>query len=81
MRMQVQIMYFGMLAEATGMANETFEVLDNSTVAQFRDQLVAKHQKLAEMQFKIAVNEELAATDLALPPEAKIALLPPFAGG
>lgn len=78
--MQLTIKYFGMLAEAT---STTEEVLETKICSVFELVKTLKHQhpKLANTNFKIAVDQQLTDLNFIIKTNAEIALLPPFAGG
>ena len=79
--MSVHVMYYGMLAEITGHANELWISDENLTVEKFRSQILEKYPALREKKFKVAVNQKIAEDFAPIDPSAEIALLPPFAGG
>lgn len=79
--MSFHIKYFGMLAEATGQAEETWALDHAVTVGEFRRLITEKYPQMREKKFKIAVNQRIAEDYLPIEPAAEIALLPPFAGG
>lgn len=78
--MGVHIRYFGMIAERLGKKEETID-LDvlpgNSLHAWF----CARLPELLEMQFTIAVDQDIRDSLRAGEIPHEIALLPPFAGG
>ena len=79
--MVVNVLYFGMLAEATGLPLESWEVPPAASVRKLREQILDKYPALRDRKFKIAVNQQMVEETLLLPPLAEVALLPPFAGG
>ena len=52
-------MYFGMLAEITGQASESWLMNENLTVGKFRTQIWEKYPSMREKKFKIAVNKQI----------------------
>jgi len=78
---QVSILYFGMIAEATGQPLETWTSPDSLTVGELKNQLLEKYPMLRDRKFKVAINQQIADDALPIPPQAEVALLPPFAGG
>lgn len=78
--MTLKLKYFGMTAEASG---KDEELLDNnySSVKELKADLLAKYPNLLEINFKVAVNQEIVNDDYKLSGNEEIALLPPFAGG
>ncbi len=75
-----RILYFGLLAETTGTTEERLEA-SPATVAGLRAELLRRHPALQGLSFRIAVDRQLVDETAALPPDAEVALLPPFAGG
>ncbi|MCF0059629.1 MoaD/ThiS family protein [Dyadobacter sp. CY356] len=79
--MSINILYFGMLAEISGQANEHLAGKENMTVNDLKGQLFEKYPEMREKKFKIAVNQKIGDDETIIPLSAEIALLPPFAGG
>ena len=79
--MSIQVMYYGMLAEITGQANEVWIADKNLTVGEFRDQIFARYPAMREKKFKIAVDQKISQDYVSIDQASEIALLPPFAGG
>lgn len=77
----LSILYFGMIAEATGQPLEEWNALDELTVGELRSQLLEKYPILRDRKFQIAVNQQIVDEEYPIPPQAEVALLPPFAGG
>ncbi|WP_031530587.1 MoaD/ThiS family protein [Dyadobacter crusticola] len=79
--MSLHVLYFGMLAEVTGLAEENW--IDNGqlTVGDFRAQVTQRYPALQGKKFKIAVNQRILEDLADIAPQSEIALLPPFAGG
>ena len=77
--MQIDIKYFGMLAEITGCDSEKVES-EIQTVADLQKVLLDKYPDFKNKDFKIAQNQELVALETKLTGQ-EIAVLPPFAGG
>ena len=77
--MQLQIKYFGLLAEVTNCTEETFE-FSKSLVSELLEDLYIKYPELKQKDFKVAQNHEIVsnASNITSP---EIALLPPFSGG
>lgn len=77
--MQLQIKYFGILAEITNCDEEAIE-FSKSSVSDLLEDLYTKYPLLKENDFKVAQNHEIVSSNSKLTgPE--IALLPPFSGG
>lgn len=77
--MKTTILFFGMLAEATGTDKMEVENLDNTDT--LVDYLVKRYPLLNNKTYRIAVNKKLITGKEALSEGDTIALLPPFAGG
>ncbi|SHG55805.1 MoaD/ThiS family protein [Winogradskyella jejuensis] len=77
--MQIDIKYFGMLAEITGCDSEKVES-EIQTVADLQKVLLDKYPDFKNKDFRIAQNQELVALETKLTGQ-EIAVLPPFAGG
>lgn len=77
--MQIDIKYFGMLAEITGCNSEKVES-EIQTVADLQKVLLEKYPDFKNKDFRIAQNQELVALETKLTGQ-EIAVLPPFAGG
>ena len=75
-----RILYFGMLAERTGTAQETLDAMP-ATVTALRAELLRRHPSLQGLSFRFAVDQQLAGDNTPIAPGAEVALLPPFAGG
>ena len=77
--MQVEVIYFGMLAEITGCTSEQL-VISNPDISGLKDALLDKYPDFKNTDFRIAQNKELVL-DATLLTGQEIAVLPPFAGG
>lgn len=77
--MQVEVKYFGMLAEITGCNVEQFES-SSSEIEGLKKELLKKYPDFENTDFRIAQNQELVV-DTTLLTGKEIAILPPFAGG
>ncbi|GAA4303728.1 hypothetical protein GCM10023163_27550 [Aestuariibaculum suncheonense] len=79
LKMTITIKYFGQIAEATQIHEETIEH-DKSTIYELIKSLTLKYPALQQKEFKVAQNKTLVSNETLLTGE-EIALLPPFAGG
>ena len=77
--MQVEVKYFGILAEITGCNTEQL-VSSSLEIAGLKEALINKYPDFKNTDFRIAQNQELVL-DSALLTGQEIAVLPPFAGG
>ena len=78
--MKITIKYFGMLAEATTIAEEHLQT-EVCSIFELVEKLKIQYPKLANVNFKVAVDQQLADFNHIIYDNAEIALLPPFAGG
>jgi molybdopterin converting factor subunit 1 len=75
------IVYFGLLAERRGLAEEQVQS-ETRTPAGLYSELNTKHRLGLDIaDFRVAVNDEFAAWDRPLRSGDRIALLPPMSGG
>ncbi len=79
--MTIRMKYFGMIAEQTGVTEESISVVDGCSVEELREHLQKKYPFLKSINTKVAVNQTVALDDVVLAARDEIALLPPFAGG
>jgi molybdopterin synthase sulfur carrier subunit len=77
--MNLNIKYFGLLAEVTQCKEETLMFSKNS-VSDLLEVLFEKYPNLKEKDFQVAQNLEIVSKDAILL-NTEIALLPPFSGG
>ena len=77
--MQLQIKYFGLLAEITNCKEETFE-FSKSLVSELLEDIYVKYPLLKQKDFKVAQNHEIVSNESNIT-NPEIALLPPFSGG
>ncbi len=77
--MQLNIKYFGLLAELTQCSEEVFE-FSGETALELKTVLEKKYIGLNQKNYKIAQNNELICNDETIL-DTEIALFPPFAGG
>lgn len=82
--MSVRVLYFAGLREAFGCAGESIDLPTGvSTVATLRDLLVAQgRDKLASARnLRCAVNQDMAAPEMAIKDGDEVAFFPPVTGG
>jgi len=77
--MQLNIKYFGLLAEITK-CNEESLALSKTTVSDLLEYLFNKYPELKNKDFQVAQNNNIVSKEAQLL-ETEIALLPPFSGG
>jgi molybdopterin converting factor small subunit len=81
MGMTVRVLYFGMLAEALGIQEESIDLAEIQTELPLANYFRQRHPSLKRFQFSVAVNQELCTQLPTEVPVHEIAILPPFAGG
>ena len=77
--MNLNIKYFGLLAEITQCKEETL-VFSKNSVSDLLEVLFEKYPDLKEKDFQVAQNLEIVSKEAILL-NTEIALLPPFSGG
>jgi molybdopterin synthase sulfur carrier subunit len=77
--MQLNIKYFGLIAELTLCNEETLE-FSNTTISELLETLYNKYPELKTKDFQVAQNQEIVFNDTNISGE-ELALLPPFSGG
>ena len=83
--MKLHVLYFARLRERFGMAEETLDFA-GTTAADLVSRLQARGGVWAEelaagRAFRVAVNQDIVALDMALPDQAEVAIFPPVTGG
>jgi sulfur-carrier protein len=77
--MQLNIKYFGLIAELTQCNEETLE-FSNTTISELLETLYNKYPELKTKDLQVAQNQEIVFNDTNISGE-ELALLPPFSGG
>ena len=77
--MKVNIKYFGMLTEVTGKQSESIH-FTKETVGELLNELYMEYPELKNVEFKIAVDQQIADDNTVID-SGEVALLPPFSGG
>jgi molybdopterin synthase sulfur carrier subunit len=77
--MNLNIKYFGVLAEITQCSEETLP-FSEGTVGELLTMLKAKYPALGTKDFQVAHKQEIVTKDTKIT-NPEIALLPPFSGG
>ena len=78
MAVKVQVLMFGSLRERYGFAKKEMQV-DN--LAGLKNWLESEQPHMAQLNYLLAVNQELVQEDITLTEGDEIAIMPPFAGG
>lgn len=81
--MQVRVLFFGVLKDLTGRANDLLQLPEHATLADVVVHYEDLNPRLNELAASIAisVNQEFAAADSPLKEGDEIAFLPPVSGG
>ncbi|MEM7085310.1 MAG: MoaD/ThiS family protein [Bacteroidota bacterium] len=77
--MNLNIKYFGLLAEISGCTEEELE-FSKTSVHELIETLFEKYPSLKEKDFQVAQNHEITSREMPITAN-EIALLPPFSGG
>ena len=79
--MKVKLRYFGLIADRLGKTSEEVEWEGSAVNFDPRAWLQSLHPVLAEMSWKVAVDQEIVDGVCHLRESSEIVVLPPFAGG
>ncbi len=79
----VRVRLFARARDLAGAEAVSVTLPHGATVAEMRRRLAVEHPKLAELlrRSALAINQEFAEDDTAVPEGAEVALLPPVSGG
>ncbi len=82
-KITVQLLYFAAIRERLGLAQESIELAQGSTLTQLWEALETRHEILAALRphLRVAVNHDFATQNHTLEDGDEIALIPPVAGG
>jgi len=75
--MRIQI--FGKLTDIFGADNYTIELA--ATVSELKEKLEQTFPQLVNYVYLVVINDEIAQENSSIPPDAEVALLPPYSGG
>jgi molybdopterin synthase catalytic subunit len=81
--MRVRVLFFGVLKEIVGTAEESIEIPESATVASLFEQYSGRFETLRNKRPSIlfARNREFAKPDTILAEDDEVAFLPPVSGG
>jgi MoaE-MoaD fusion protein len=81
--MRVRVLFFGVLKDIVGMAEESLEIAPNSTLAYLFETYSERFETLRDKRPSIlfARNREFATPDAVLAEDDEVAFLPPVSGG
>ncbi|MEH6308643.1 MoaD/ThiS family protein [Olivibacter sp. CPCC 100613] len=77
--MAISILFFGQLTDVTGCSQ--LKIAHVRDTDQLKDSLVERYPLLAHTKYVIAIDKKIIRTNVMLPQEVEVALLPPFSGG
>jgi molybdopterin converting factor small subunit len=77
--MEVNVLFFGVLAEVTGTSFKTYR--DVESLGELRLRIQDDFPEIVHYSYRISVNNEITDLDPLLSDGDEIALMPPFAGG
>ncbi|GKS61277.1 MAG: MoaD/ThiS family protein [Candidatus Nitrosocosmicus sp.] len=79
---QIIVLYFAQVREATKVKKETLEISKNSSVTDLLSLIRTRYPKLRNVSdFNTSVNYKLVNSDAILRDKDEVALLPPVSGG
>ncbi len=81
--MRVRVLFFGVLKDITGRAEDSLEVPSGSTLGSVFEHYAARHPRLRDLRPSIVLarNQQFALDTAALSEDDEVALLPPVSGG
>lgn len=79
--MQVEVQYYGMIADLLQKDAERIELKFDSTTLELKEHFESIYPELKKMTYQIAVDQNIKEQIGANDQIKEIALLPPFAGG
>lgn len=79
---QIIVLYFAQVREATKVKKETLEISKNSSVTDLLSLIRTRYPELRNViDFNTSVNYKLVNSDAILRDKDEVALLPPVSGG
>lgn len=78
---KIHVSYFALLREQAGVSSEEIETTAKTARALYADLLTRHRFSLPLERLRVAINGEFASWDTPLATGAKLALIPPVAGG
>ncbi|RSC94834.1 molybdopterin converting factor subunit 1 [Tenacibaculum singaporense] len=80
--MKISILFFGMATDLLDSSSLEIELPNKSTVANFKEFLLAEFPELQKMSsYAVAINESYATDDILIKENDVIAIIPPVSGG
>ncbi len=81
--MRIRVLFFGMLKDLAGRANETLDLPETATLGDVLSHYEERVPRLRDLMTSLAtsVNQEYAGPEAKLKPNDEVGLLPPVSGG
>ena len=80
--MKIQLLLFGIVTDLLQASSLEFEVSENSSVANFKNEITLKFPQLENINsYAIAINETYASDETILNQNDVVAIIPPVSGG
>lgn len=78
---KIQVIYFAILRELTGLDKETFSIKQGNKPGDVLRSINERHEIDLGINFKIAVNDEFSDWDVELNEGDRLVFIPPVTGG
>lgn len=78
---KIQVIYFAILRELTGLDKETFLIKQGNKPGDVLTSINERHEIDLGINFKIAVNDEFSDWDIELNEGDRLVFIPPVTGG
>ena len=78
---KIQVIYFAILRELTGLEKETFSMKQGNNPGDVLASSNERHKIDLGINFKIAVNDEFSDWDIELKDGDRLVFIPPVTGG
>ena len=78
---KIQVIYFAILRELTGLDKETFSIKQGNKPGDVLKSINERHEIDQGINFKIAVNDEFSDWDIELNEGDRLVFIPPVTGG
>lgn len=79
--MNIEVTYYGLIADKVGTRKEQLSIEKEGDLSALKSALETKYADLKGFVYKVALGDELIDDSAIIYENAKIALLPPYAGG
>ena len=82
-KIRVKVLFFGRLKDVAGLAEESVEIADGTTIESLFAELAARNRELGKFRASLVAsrNQEFAPWNTPLRAADEIAFLPPVSGG